>query len=125
MPALGIRTFFLSTLLGLVHTMGLPDGRMALPCASLPAPEGEGIGMAQRAAPPSAPSRCPRAAPGEPAASSQPRWIGSIQGTDSGFSAGSMSRLIATASPSLRTSTHSSVWSALALISWCGTKGGT
>ena len=35
-------------------------------------------------------------------------WVGSIQRTDSGFSTGSMSRLTATASPSLRTSTHSS-----------------
>src|ERR1700730_8466033 len=45
------------------------------------------------------------------------RCTGSIQSTVSGFSTGSISRLIATASPSLRTSTHSSAWSGLALIS--------
>ena len=57
--------------------------------------------------------------------SSQPcGWVGSIQRTVSGFSTGSMSRFTATASPSLRQSTHSSVSSALALISWCGTYGG-
>ena len=50
--------------------------------------------------------------------------VGSIQRTVSGFSTGSMSRLTATASPSLRHSTHSSVSSRLALISWCGTQGG-
>src|SRR5262249_46306504 len=44
-------------------------------------------------------------------------WIGSIQGTCSGFSAGSMSRLTTTASLSLRTSTHSSGSFVLALIS--------
>ncbi|MEY9430920.1 hypothetical protein ABH975_006235 [Bradyrhizobium ottawaense] len=49
------------------------------------------------------------------------RWMGSTHSTVSGFSTGSMSRLIATASPSLRTSTHSSTSSGLALISWCGT----
>ena len=49
------------------------------------------------------------------------RCTGSIHSTVSGFSTGSMSRLIATASPSLRTSTHSSTSSRLALISWCGT----
>ncbi len=54
-------------------------------------------------------------------ASAQSGCVGSIQGTFSGGSAGSMSRLIATASPSLRTSTHSSVSVGLALISWCGT----
>ena len=52
-------------------------------------------------------------------------WIGSIQRTASGFSTGSMSRFTTTASLSLRTSTHSSVSSAEALISWCGTNGGT
>jgi hypothetical protein len=36
-----------------------------------------------------------------------------------------MSMLTATACPSLRTSTHSSVSVGLALISWCGTNGGT
>ena len=51
--------------------------------------------------------------------------VGSTQATSSGGSAGSMSRLTATACPSLRTSTHSSVSVALALISWCGTNGGT
>ena len=35
-------------------------------------------------------------------------WVGSIQSTVSGFSTGVMSRLTATASPSLRQSTHSS-----------------
>ena len=50
-----------------------------------------------------------------------PLWIGSIQRTCSGFSTGSMSRLTTTASLSLRTSTHSSGSSGLALISWCGT----
>ena len=45
------------------------------------------------------------------------RWIGSTHNTVSGFSTGSMSRLIAIASPSLRTSTHSRIWSGLALIS--------
>ena len=55
----------------------------------------------------------------------QPLWIGSIQAMASGFSAGSMSRFTTTASLSLRTSTHSSVSSAEALISWCGTNGGT
>lgn len=45
------------------------------------------------------------------------RWTGSTHSTVSGFSTGSMSRLIATASPSLRTSTHSSTSSGLALIS--------
>ena len=49
------------------------------------------------------------------------RCTGSIHNTVSGFSTGSMSRLITTASPSLRTSTHSSTSSRLALISWCGT----
>ena len=51
----------------------------------------------------------------------QALWIGSIQRTSSGFSTGSMSRLTTTASWSLRTSTHSSGSSGLALISWCGT----
>lgn len=46
-----------------------------------------------------------------------PRWIGSIQATSSGFSAGSMSRLTTTASLSLRITTHSSGSSRLALIS--------
>ena len=45
------------------------------------------------------------------------RWMGSTHNTFSGFSTGSMSRLTAIASPSLRTSTHSSTWSGLALIS--------
>ena len=45
------------------------------------------------------------------------RCTGSIHSTVSGFSTGSMSRLIAIASPSLRTSTHSSTSSGLALIS--------
>ena len=49
------------------------------------------------------------------------RCTGSTHSTVSGFSTGSISRLIATASPSLRTSTHSSTSSRLALISWCGT----
>ena len=49
------------------------------------------------------------------------RCTGSTHNTVSGFSTGSMSRLIATASPSLRTSTHSRTSSRLALISWCGT----
>jgi hypothetical protein len=40
----------------------------------------------------------------------QPLWIGSIQGTFSGASAGAMSRFTTTASLSERTSTHSSVW---------------
>ena len=52
-------------------------------------------------------------------------WIGSIQATPSGFSTGSMSRFTTTASLSLRTRTHSSVSSVEALISWCGTYGGT
>ncbi len=43
--------------------------------------------------------------------------VGSIHFTASGFSTGAMSRLTATASPSLRTSTHSSTSVALALIS--------
>lgn len=51
----------------------------------------------------------------------QPRWIGSTHSTVSGFSTGSMSRLTAVASPSLRTRTHSSTSVGLALISWCGT----
>ena len=51
--------------------------------------------------------------------------VGSIQRTSSGGSAGSMSRFTATAWPSLRTSTHSSTSVGLALISWCGTNGGT
>src|SRR5262245_726505 len=55
----------------------------------------------------------------------QLRWMGSIHFTLSGFSTGSMSRFTTTDSPSLRTRTHSSTSSALALISWCGTKGGT
>ena len=46
-----------------------------------------------------------------------PLWIGSIQGTFSGFSTGSMSRFTTTASLSERTSTHSSVSSVEALIS--------
>ena len=46
---------------------------------------------------------------------------GPFQATCSGFSAGAMSRLITTASLSLRTSTHSSSSLGLALISWCGT----
>jgi hypothetical protein len=37
------------------------------------------------------------------------RWIGSTHNTVSGFSTGSMSRLMAMASPSLRTSTHSKI----------------
>ena len=45
------------------------------------------------------------------------RCTGSIHSTVSGFSTGSMSRLIATAWPSLRTSTHSRTSSRLALIS--------
>ena len=45
------------------------------------------------------------------------RCTGSIHLTVSGFSIGSMSRLTAVACPSLRTSTHSSVSLALALIS--------
>jgi hypothetical protein len=53
------------------------------------------------------------------------RCTGSIHSTVSGLSIGAMSRFTATASPSLRTSTHSSTSVALALISWCGTKGGT
>src|SRR5262249_61632004 len=52
-------------------------------------------------------------------------WIGSIHGTCSGFSTGSISRLTTTASLSLRTSTHSSGSLGLALISWWGTNGGT
>jgi hypothetical protein len=52
-------------------------------------------------------------------------WIGSTQYTDSGFSAGVMSRFTTTASLSLRTRTHSSGSDRLALISWCGTYGGT
>jgi hypothetical protein len=51
--------------------------------------------------------------------------VGSTQRTVSGRSAGSMSRLTATACPSLRHSTHSSTSCSLALISWCGTYGGT
>src|SRR5579862_175433 len=58
---------------------------------------------------------------GQAALKRQPLWIGSIQGTVSGFSIGSMSRLTTTASLSLRTSTHLSTSSRLALISWCGT----
>ena len=51
-------------------------------------------------------------------------------GPSLGFVAGWMflcakSASAATASPSLRTSTHSSGSSGLALISWCGTNGGT
>src|SRR6478672_12309436 len=52
-------------------------------------------------------------------------WIGSTQYTASGCSAGVMSRFTTTASLSLRTSTHSSGSDVLALISWCGTYGGT
>src|SRR5688500_2295385 len=52
-------------------------------------------------------------------------WIGSIHLTASGCSTGSMSRLTTTASPLLRTRTHSRVSSREALISWCGTNGGT
>ena len=48
-------------------------------------------------------------------------WIGSTQNTASGCSTASISRLTTTASLSERTSTHSSVSSELALISWCGT----
>jgi outer membrane protein len=47
--------------------------------------------------------------------------VGSTHSTAWGFSTGSMSRFTATASPSLRHSTHSSVSVGLALISWCGT----
>jgi hypothetical protein len=54
-----------------------------------------------------------------------PLWMGSTQSTWSGFSTGSMSRLTTTASLSLRTSTHSNTSFGLALISWCGTNGGT
>ena len=82
---------------------------------------GRGARLAGAAAPPGPREpRLPRLN-----AACQPGCVGSIQGTFSGGSAGSMSRLIATASPSLRTSTHSSVSVGLALISWCGTKGGT
>src|SRR5262249_42759887 len=45
------------------------------------------------------------------------RWIGSTHSTVFGFSTGSISRLIAIASPSLRTNTHSRISSGLALIS--------
>ena len=55
----------------------------------------------------------------------QSLWIGSIQRTSRAGSTGSMSRFTTTASPSLRTRTHSRVSSEEALISWCGTKGGT
>ncbi len=49
-------------------------------------------------------------------------WIGSIHGTSSGASTGSMSgRFTTTASLSERTSTHSSGSPGSALISWCGT----
>src|SRR4051812_39264810 len=45
------------------------------------------------------------------------RWMGSTHFTSSGCSTGSISRLTTTASPSLRTSTHSSTSSREALIS--------
>ena len=60
--------------------------------------------------------RRPGSAEGQPS-----RWIGSTQRTCCGRSTASMSRLTTTASLSLRTSTHSSVSSDEALISWCGT----
>ena len=47
------------------------------------------------------------------------------QRTGLGSSTGSISKFTTTASLSLRTSTHSSVSSLDALISWCGTYGGT
>ena len=47
--------------------------------------------------------------------------VGSTQYTASGFSTGSMSMLMAIASLSERTSTHSSGSVSDALISWCGT----
>ena len=53
------------------------------------------------------------------------RWIGSIQRTSSGGSTGVMWRLTTTGCWPLRHSTHSKGSSRLALISWCGTKGGT
>ena len=52
-------------------------------------------------------------------------WIGSTQYTASGASTGVMSRFTTTASLSLRTRTHSRASNGLALISWCGTYGGT
>ena len=55
----------------------------------------------------------------------QALWMGSTQATPSGFSAGSISRLTTTASESERTRTQLRVSSVEALISWCGTKGGT
>ena len=73
------------------------------------------------AAPPRTRQRRPDGARAERAHWSHPGWVGSIQRTFSGFSTGSMSRLTATASPSLRQSTHSSTSVGLALISWCGT----
>ncbi len=51
-------------------------------------------------------------------------WLGPIQVVRDS-SAGAISRLTTTASWSLRTRMHSSGSSGLALISWCGTKGGT
>ena len=55
----------------------------------------------------------------------QLRWIGSIHFTSSGGSTGAMSRFTTTGSCPERITTHSSGCSRLALISWCGTYGGT
>ena len=52
-------------------------------------------------------------------------WMLSTQKTSSGFSTTGMSRFTTTGSWPLRSSTHSSGSFSLALISWCGTKGGT
>ena len=52
-------------------------------------------------------------------------WPGFVHGTCSGSATPSISRLMTIGSWPLRVSTHSSGWSSRALISWCGTNGGT
>ncbi len=52
-------------------------------------------------------------------------WMLSTQCTSSGFSTTGMSRFTTTGSCPLRTSTQESGSSSFALISWCGTYGGT
>src|SRR5205085_97577 len=52
-------------------------------------------------------------------------WILSTQCTSSGFSTTGMSRFTTTGSWPLRQSTQESGSSSFALISWCGTYGGT
>ncbi len=52
-------------------------------------------------------------------------WPGSVHGTRSGSATPSMSRLMTIGSWPLRVSTQCSGSSSRALISWCGTNGGT